>query len=340
MELIDRYLQAVKFWLPKNQKQDIIAELSEDLREQVEEREERLGRKLNESEVAELLKQRGRPVLVANQFRPQQQLIGPVLFPIYLFVLEVVGAFYLAPWILVWIAIAVFRPAHPGQNLLTTIGLLWTSFWGSFWPMAFFMIGSITVIFAILERVQNKSKFMEQWDPRKLPPVRDPNRIAISASVTELIANMVFCTWWAFWVGELWYPALIHFAGVTIQLAPTWRYFFWGFLLLGVGNTVLAAVNLFRPYWTSERASLRLVSDVIGAALFCWLVKANIVAGLSVVNVAPERTAQIAHAINWWSARMFPAAVAFCGLIALNNVYRIIRVRSKTGPGAVLSLTR
>jgi hypothetical protein len=31
MELLERYLQAVKFWLPKKQKQDIIAELSEDI---------------------------------------------------------------------------------------------------------------------------------------------------------------------------------------------------------------------------------------------------------------------------------------------------------------------
>lgn len=29
MELLDRYLQAVKFWLPKKQQQDIIAELSD-----------------------------------------------------------------------------------------------------------------------------------------------------------------------------------------------------------------------------------------------------------------------------------------------------------------------
>jgi hypothetical protein len=37
MELIDRYLQAVKFWLPKQQKLDIIAELSEDIYAQIEE---------------------------------------------------------------------------------------------------------------------------------------------------------------------------------------------------------------------------------------------------------------------------------------------------------------
>ena len=332
MELIDRYLQAVKFWLPKNQKQDILAELSEDLRSQIEDREAELGRKLNESEVADLLKRRGRPVLVANQFRPQQNLIGPVLFPIYLFVLKLVAAFYMVPWILVWIGIAIFRP-HSAQNLFTTIELFWTSFW----PVALFWVGGVTTVFAVLERVQQKSKFMEDWDPRKLPPVRDPNRIPLSNSVTELIANLVFCTWWLFWVGELWYPTLIHFAGVTITLAPTWRYFFWGYLLIGVGNTILSAVNVFRPYWTVERAAFRMLSDAVGSALFCWLTRANILVALSVVNVAPEKTAQIAHAINWWSAKIFPWAVVFCVLIALGDLYRIIRVRSNTSAGVPLN---
>jgi len=253
MDLINRYLQAVKFWLPKNQKQDIIAELAEDLRSQIEDREAELGRQLNESEVAELLKQRGRPVLVANRYRPQQHLIGPVLFPIYLFVLEVVAGFYLLPWVLVWITVAIFRPVHPGQSLIATIG----SFWTSFWPMAFFMVGSITTVFAILERVQDKSKFMEQWDPRKLPPVRDPNRIPLSTSVTELTVNIVFCSWWLWWAGGHWYPTLIHLAGVTVTLAPVWRYFFWGYFLLGVVNTVASAVNVFRPHWTLERAVFR-----------------------------------------------------------------------------------
>jgi hypothetical protein len=332
MELIDRYLQAVKFWLPKNQKQDIVAELSEDLRSQVEDREAELGRKLNESEVAEMLKQRGRPVLVANQFRPQQHLIGPVLFPIYMFVLQVVAAFYLLPWTLAWITIAVLHPAHPGHSLIATIG----SFWTAFWPMAFFMVGSVTTVFAILERVEAKSKFMERWDPRKLPAVRDPNRIRLSTSVSELTVNIVFCTWWLWWAGGHWYPTLIHFAGVSVSLAPVWRYFFWGYLLIGVANTVSSAVNVFRPYWTVERAVFRLLSDAAGSAL-CWLMKVNVIAAISVVNVAPEKTARVAQAINWWAAKMFPWAVVFCVFLALSNVYRIIRVRSNTGPGARLN---
>jgi hypothetical protein len=48
MELIERYLQAVQFWLPNREKKDIIAELSEDIYAQVADRERDLGRKLSE----------------------------------------------------------------------------------------------------------------------------------------------------------------------------------------------------------------------------------------------------------------------------------------------------
>jgi hypothetical protein len=113
MELTDRYLQAVGFWLPKNQKHDIIAELSEDLHSQIEERESALGRKLTDDDMEQILKQRGRPLLVANRYRPQQHLIGPVLFPIYVFVLEVVAALYLLPWVMVWIRSRSSTPRIP-----------------------------------------------------------------------------------------------------------------------------------------------------------------------------------------------------------------------------------
>jgi hypothetical protein len=44
MELLNRYLQAVGFWLPRKQKHDIIGELSEELRCQIEEKESALRR--------------------------------------------------------------------------------------------------------------------------------------------------------------------------------------------------------------------------------------------------------------------------------------------------------
>lgn len=44
MELLDRYLHAVKFWLPRQHQEDLAAELREDIQSQIEEKEAALGR--------------------------------------------------------------------------------------------------------------------------------------------------------------------------------------------------------------------------------------------------------------------------------------------------------
>ena len=46
LTLVERYLKEAKFWLPQAQRADILAELSEGIRSQIEERETELGRTL------------------------------------------------------------------------------------------------------------------------------------------------------------------------------------------------------------------------------------------------------------------------------------------------------
>src|SRR5947209_17867387 len=135
MELLDKYLQAVKFWLPGSQQADIVAELREDIRSEAEEREAALGRSLNQSEWEALLKQRGRPLLVAEKFLPQRFLIGPVLFPAYWFVLRLSLLCYVPPWIAVWIAMVVFNPHYRAQHLgVAAIGDVLTLFSNALGP--------------------------------------------------------------------------------------------------------------------------------------------------------------------------------------------------------------
>src|SRR5262249_56958866 len=140
-ELLDRYVHAVGFWLPRKQKADIIAELSEDLRSQIEEKEAELGRNLALPEVECILKMRGRPILVANHYLPQQYLIGPLLFPIYRFVLTIVGLCYLVPWIVVGIVLLSYSSAYRQVGSVKGLVTTWTSFWGP----AFFAVGLLTL---------------------------------------------------------------------------------------------------------------------------------------------------------------------------------------------------
>src|SRR5262249_13264792 len=154
-----------KFWLPKAQQDDIAAELSEDIRSQIEDQEAKLGRKLNDSEVASILRNRGRPLLVASRYLPQQYLVGPVLFPGYRFVLAIVALCYLVPWLLVWISLMIFDPRYRAHGVWNELARGWPSFLN----VVFFCIGVVTFVFAVLERAQSKNRFLEKWDPLKLP---------------------------------------------------------------------------------------------------------------------------------------------------------------------------
>ena len=89
MELIDRYLQAVKLWLPTRQKQDICCRVcADDLQSQVEEREAELGRPLAETELADLLERCGKPMAAAGRYLSRRSsLIGPRCIP-YLMALK------------------------------------------------------------------------------------------------------------------------------------------------------------------------------------------------------------------------------------------------------------
>jgi hypothetical protein len=328
MQLLERYLQAVKFWLPKEQKEDIIAELSEDIRSQIDEKEIELGRKLNEVELESILKQRGRPILVANRYLPQEHLIGPVLFPIYRLVLKIVMLCYVVPWTVTWIALLIFNSGYAakfvGHSWVEALGYLWASLWST----AFLAAGIVTLIFAILERVQLKSHFLEEWNPRKLPPVNNPNVIRRFNSILELAANMIFCVWWTAHMSS---NVVLNEVNLRISLAPAWRYFFWGFLLIALINIALAIANLARPYWTARRATFRLVTDIAGSALFCWLLKSNLLVEIAAASLSPAKAVQLTTVINLWMARMFPVAVIFGVVIAVVNIFRIVRV---TAPSA------
>src|SRR5713101_1518079 len=95
--LLDRYVSAVRTYLPEDQQDDIVTELSANIQSEMDDREATLGRPLSEAEQEAILQQHGHPMIVAGRYRPNQgslvfgrQWIGPTLFPFYLRTLQVV----------------------------------------------------------------------------------------------------------------------------------------------------------------------------------------------------------------------------------------------------------
>ena len=317
MELLDRYLHAIEFWLAKRQRQDIIAELSEDLRSQIEEKEAEFGRKLQNEEVEAILKRCGSPLAVALRYQPQQYLIGPTLFPIYRFVLALLVAGCVVPQFLVWLGFLIADPAHRGYPHMENLGLTVVFF-------AFFT----TLGFAILERNGAMQERLNSWNPRKLPAVRNPNRIPRGNSLFEIAVVVAFNVWFA---RIFWPQPAIDLFGTQITVASVWKIIFWSYLFLSTCNLAISGVNLFRPYWTRLRATFRLLSTAFGYGVFCWLCKAQVVSQIAAPGLAPARAAALASLINARMASMFSYAIAVGVLTLAFDVRRVVRVKTESG---------
>ncbi len=174
MELLERYLQAVRAYLPKSQQEDILKELGENLRAQVEDKESELGRALNEDELAAVLKKHGHPLFVATRYRQTRHLIGSTLFPVYWFVVKIILGFVGFGY-----AISALVLIAQGKSILEVLAAIFR-FSGAVLPT----FAWVTIIFAVLDIGNNKFRLLEKitrdsnekFDPRTLPALRPASR--------------------------------------------------------------------------------------------------------------------------------------------------------------------
>jgi hypothetical protein len=312
MELIDRYLQAVKLWLPARQKQDIAAELRDELQSQIEEREAEFGRPLSETEVAELLAKCGRPMAVAGRYLPQKPLIGPALFPVYRMALKAAALLYLVPWAAGWIALAVFVPSFRES----TPGLTLLKGWATFWEIGLFAFGAITAVFVAIEHWPSSTKPSAGWDPRRLPPVRDAKRIPRASSIAELLLLPLMASWWLDAAGGAPIAWTVAFHPFRWNPGPVWNdfhgRFYWPVLAVWATSFAVAAVNLVRPWWTRARLSIRAACAAASAAMIT-------------LALVPHREAIAAQVASLRSARTAnPAAILDIGVFWMLAIIAII----------------
>jgi hypothetical protein len=321
MELLDRYLRAVKFWLPKQQQDDIIAELSEDLRSQIEDRETQLGRKLNDNEMADLLRQRGRPMLVANGYLPPHSLIGPVLFPIYVLVLKIAALCFLVPRLLVLIGFFIFDPKYHTEGLVALIGRTWSELWFG----GFVTFGIVTLVFAILEQTQEKSGWLAKWDPRKLPKVKDTRRIPRASSVFEAVVGIIA----VMWLVEIATSGILFSqTDLRIVLTPAGRAFWWVLAAMAMFATAMSTVNLFRPFWTRGRLAVRVVQDLVSTLVFGLMARAGTLIILSGTSIPAAKAVQVNAAVKSWVEISVAITAAICAVIAIVDAVRLIFMKT------------
>jgi len=313
MDLLDRYLNAVRFWLPAAQEDDLIAEMGEDIRSEIEDREATLGRTLSEDELAALLKQRGHPMRAAGRYLPPRYLIGPALYPVYILVMRLVLLWVVLPiCVFVALPIAIVTAADP---TLAGIKSLVDSAMG-----CVFAVGLITLAFAIIER--HPIKDLESWDPRKLPQVpaslkslAAPKPVERVEAIVDMVLGALFT---ALLLRVIWFRSSFDLGNIHIVLAPVWRVVLWPMLVIGLTGIPLGWVSLAFPTKTRLRAGIRMAMDAATLGVTGVLARAGTLVTLTVSNLPP---AQAAEAAKWVDIvmRITVSAIAIGALVNLTR---------------------
>jgi hypothetical protein len=308
MDLIDRYLNAVAAQLSQDERADIVAELRDLILSRFEAREEELGRALTEDEQEAILHEIGHPLVVAARYRKgPDSLVGPELFPYWLFGVKAGLLVLLAVHAIGLFINLVSGPVDAGQSIARAFH--------SFFGAGLTLIGAATLAAAIFEHYGVRPKWLTQWRVKDLGAfgLSDPAVWGASVAGTEtakrtwmpqsrkgwpggeylfsFLATGVFLLWW---IGAIHFPGLVQIGlrgeDAVVTGAPIWTTLYGAILFYAVAQMAVDLASLVRPYAVRMRAAAQAV--ISGAGL--WLTWTVFEAGHWFTLTRDGETARIA----------------------------------------------
>jgi len=265
------------------------------LLDQMEAREEELGRTLTQDDVAAILKAHGKPELVALRYLPQRSLIGPTVFPFYVYTLRKALP-------LVVLVYAVAEGASMLDHSPTKDGLaagIVSAVFGLL-PTLIYFVGVVTVVFAVIEATKSGDKVkakLGQWDPLKMEKVK-PESLGKQKPLWSRVIDVALHSLWLayllvlprhmFWVLG---PGTFYLDSMGVAFAPVWHTFY-VILVAVVAIQLLVKMIALRPGTNAWTKPAKLVLDLAG------IVALTIVASSHEIFVAAGPRAdfaQIAH---------------------------------------------
>ncbi len=178
MELIQRYIQSVKSYLPAKLRDDVGEELEALLQDQYQDLREH-----SDDEEAEmnLLRRQGHPMLMAAKYQEPSALVSEALFPFYKLALTWMLGILIAVQVFTW-AIAILQD----QETKSLFSLVIDSFNTLILGFAY-----LTLAFHFFGKLLEKHISIDTWDPRRLPALRtDWSVMSRSDSIPALIGDL------------------------------------------------------------------------------------------------------------------------------------------------------
>jgi hypothetical protein len=308
MELVNRYLQSVRFLLPRRQREDVHRELSAELHDLIEEQEAAQGRALSADEMTAVLKRFGHPLSLALRYQPTRVLVGPETFPLFWFAAKAL----LAILAVVHVLLPALFFVATGEPAGRIVGLF-LRFPSVATPALFWLTVGAVVLDMKVVRAEI-AKALGNWTPRDLPPlVKDEADTPPSLASVAMLAALG-----AWWLAGLRYPVLLLGpAAASVAFGSTFHSVAPLMAVSVVAGLAVGLTRLARPHW---RRFARLSSLAIDALSLVTLFLLSRGTNL-LVAVRPEQ-AELARAAA--GAATLGLGIAFV-VVAVQFAWKCVR---------------
>lgn len=324
MTLLERYLDAVRRRLPQRERDDIVAELRDALSSQIDAESAERGRPLTEDEVAAILRRYGRPRTVAARYGARDSLIGPNLYPAYLFSLRILA------WIFVPIAgLSVLLAAMTADNVAARV--IEKAFLAV--VMALVNLAIVTMVFVWIDR-RTRWEETDDWDPHSLPaPFAPPG----STPRPEAVGGICLITFYLLlWTGVLPVGAWIGAANrwlsgtpLSYGFAPVWDAVNSLIIVLMLTSIARDVASLLQPHRVMLRASVGVALHAGALVALVQLLRADalfVVADPALTGAGHVGTFNMLFRMVFFVAAV---GVAASGAFALRRLLRMARGRQQ-----------
>ena len=335
MKLIDRYVAQVGKHLPAKSREDIEKELKSTLEDMLDDRAQKLDRPVDEAMEMDLLKEYGAPDKVAYTYHATQYLIGPRLYPTFIFILKIVFT-VLSTLALVGLIVALSRVGFAGREFAQT--LMQTA--GGYVGAAITAFGNIVIVFAILDRVLPDSEIKglntsEEWDPATLLKEQDPNMVKRAELITEVIFTFAAVVLLNF------YPQILGFSfpvdgrwfSVPMFSDAFFRFLPWINLTLLV-EIFLDIYLLRKNNWSIVTRAAKVIVEAASLAITIVIFNTPGIIGFTANSFAGSPlTTEAAKTLTTVFNAMFPAILILImiiqGIEVAKAVYGLLRINYK-----------
>jgi hypothetical protein len=240
VELVERYLQAVRMLLPRKQGDDVARELAEEIQSQIEDREAGLGRTATPDEIFAILKGFGHPALLALRYQESRSLIGPRVFPLYWFSVKAILAFLTV----VHVVLPAVFDLTMGESSARVIGHFL-----AFPNVAMVAVAWTTLCFVVLDTdVVHGAvlKALADWKPADLPSL--PREKPEPPFIPALAGVLGFAILSAWWLVGLHHPGLLLGPSASVVgFGPVFYRLYVPMVVLAAIGLLLGLVRVARP---------------------------------------------------------------------------------------------